>query len=97
MLIVVLYVLCVVFILYIFVKVFLRKCFGRTRRLNSRVLFLCLNRILGLFVILFMIVFYFIIMSLFGDILEIVNGRILEEMFFFDYMMVVVKLKFIYR
>lgn len=60
-------------------------------------LFLCLNRILGLFVILFMIVFYFIIMSLFGDILEIVNGRILEEMFFFDYMMVVVKLKFIYR
>lgn len=87
----------VVFILYILVKALLRKCFGRTRRLNSRVLFLCSNRILGLSVISLMIVLYFITMLSLGDTLETVNGRIPEEMFPSDHMMVVAKLKFTYR
>lgn len=93
----VLYASAVAFIFYILVKALLKKCFSRTRRLNSRVLFLCSNRMLGLSVISLMIVLYFITMSSLGDTLETVNGRIPEEMFPSDHMMVVTKLQFTYR
>lgn len=93
----VLYTTSVVFILYILVKALLRRCFGRTGRLNSRVLFLCSNRTLGLSVISLMFVLYFITMLSLGDTLETVNGRIPEEMFPSDHMMVVAKLKVTYR
>ena len=93
----VLYATCVVFILYVIVKGLLKRCFGRTRRLNTRVLFLCSNRVLGLAVISLMISLYFITMSLLGDTLETVNGRIPEEMFPSDHRMVVAKLKLTYR
>ena len=73
------------------------KCFGKPRRLNSRVLFLCANRTLGLAVVCLMIVLYFVTMSSLRDTLETVNGRIPEEMFPSDHMMVVAKLKLTYR
>ena len=92
----VLYATTVIFILYILVKTLLIRCFARTRRLN-RVLFLCSNRTLGLFVIALMIVLYFITVSSLGDTLETVNGRITEEMFPSDHMMVATKLKLTYR
>lgn len=93
----VLYSTAVVFILYILIKILIQRCFATKRRVHSRVLFLFSNRTLGIAVVCLMIALYFITMSLLRDTLETVNGRIVEEMFPSDHMMVTAKLKFTYR
>ena len=92
-----LYAATAIFLMYILVKVIILRCTLRTRRSHSRILFLCSNRTFVLALIALFVSLYFITMSSFRDTFETVNGRIPEEMFPSDHMMVVAKLQFSYR
>lgn len=89
-----LYATTALFLLYILMKTIILKCPIRTRRSHARILFLCPNRTLPLALIALVVALYLITMSSLRDTLETVNGRIPEEMFPSDHMMVVAKLKF---
>ena len=93
----VLYSTTLVFFLYILIKMLIQRCFAKMRRVHARVLFLLSNRTLGIVVVCLMATLYFITMTLLQDTLETVNGRIAEEMFPSDHMMVTASLKFTYR
>lgn len=93
----VLYSTTLVFFLYILIKMLIQRCFSKMRRVHARVLFLLSNRTLGIVVVCLMAALYFITMTLLQDTLETVNGRIAEEMFPSDHMMVTASLKFTYR
>ena len=92
-----LFVASAIFSLYLILKFLITRCMVRTRRSHSRVLFLWSNRTSGLVVITLVISLYLITMTSLKDTLETVNGRIPEEMFPSDHMMIVAKLKFSFR
>ena len=92
-----LYTASVLFFMYVLLKILITKFVVRTRRSHPRILFLCSNRMLGLAVIALIVSLYFITVASLSDTLETVNGRIPEEMFPSDHLMLVAKLKFSYR
>lgn len=87
-----------VLILYIMIKLFLKYFFaGRVRRVNQRLLVLLPNRTLFFFLVSIIFVIYMITILNFSDTLDTVLGRIAEEMYPSDHLMVVATLKLTYR
>lgn len=84
-----------VFLLYSFAKTIIMKCVHRTRRTHHRILFLCPNRLLILALIALLISLYYITIQSLGDTLEAVNGRLTEEMFPSDHLMIAARLQFL--
>jgi len=84
-----------VLILYIIVKVIMRVA---TRgRYNQRLLFILPNKMLFMFLVFIVFIIYLITILNFSDTLDTVIGRIPEEMFPSDHLMVITTLKVTYR
>ena len=97
LLLMILYLTVALFVFYVFFKLILKRCLSRGRRNPLRLIFLCSNKALLVFLCVLFIVIYLITISSFEDSLQTVHNRIPEEMFPSDHLMVFSKLKLTYR
>ena len=90
-------VLYTLLLFYIFAKVILRCYILRDRRACRRIVFLFPNRLLMVFLVSTALSLLVFVIHIFGDSLETVNNRLIEEMFPSDHLMLLAKLKLIVR